>query len=521
MSILLLLDKNIKDHENVVTLSQESKIRNATLLICLEDNYYCSAVFKGKKPIYCMNKYMSEVSIELALKLTVHLEGVYFDQEYTKTDIANQIATHLLHKDFPFYSYYFSGSNSNSRASEYISLYSYIRCVPLEQFRFPHSEVEVFAFMTGYIPCIYKEKGNYFLTTQSDAIINKINFVKLWIDEKHLNKDYRITHKDVDAMLLILDKISNITVLGPIMQYKKITVEIIKDYVIKTIKLVTAKYPVRIGSYYISNANTIVQSMIIASRYDFCLLYRKHIVMKGRNTTINSYANFAYIDVCTFEDKVDTIFKSLKINPTLRWEQAMEILQNTIDAGILVKLANLIRRRLIWKNGNSLSCLPRYLFKPISWNFDDKAIFLPGNSRSFIMRHVLIQLERYLRPNLLDVIINGFMSYDLRHILKKIRWDNDIVKKLCKQDKPISIIFTLTKNNSVQSNSIYDNYINWIKFIYNTLDEQHDLYPVFSLIENIDLIKEEMPSFNNFIKLSAKDIQILLNTTSIRKKLIK
>lgn len=540
MRILLLVEKDktdTKDCENIVTLRDAAKVDKDTLLICLEENYYYSTVFKGKVPVYCMNKYMTEVNITLGLILILDLSCIpnfYIDN--TELQIANRIAIFLLNKNFVLYSRYFSGCNSNSKICRYISYTSGIQAIPLHKFRFAQDEIEVFAFMTGYIPCIFEEKGNYFLTTQSDVIIMKTNFTKLWVDNKDLNKNYHITYKDIDSMLLILDKINNITVLGPVIKYKNITVELIKAYIVKTIKLVIAKYPVQIAKYYISTATTILESMLIASRHTFCLLYRKNIIMNGRNTKINSYANFAYIDVYTFEHAVDTIFKSLKINPTFNWEQAMYILKNIIctnnsknnictigSSGILVKLANLIRRRLIWKHGDSFSCLPRYLFKPISWHFDDKATVLPDNSRSFILRHILIQLERYLRPNKLDIIINGFMCYNLSDILKKIRWDNHIVKILSKQNKPISTIFTCTNIifTKGKNNSIYDNYINWVKFIYNTLEKKHDLYPIFSSIENLDFIREEMPSLNNFLILSAKDIQRFLVTTSARKKLIK
>jgi hypothetical protein len=373
--------------------------------------------------------------------------------------------------------------------------------------------------------------------------------------------------------------------------------------------------------------------ILLNRRYTECLLFKKHVIMGGRNTALEKFPSLGYISPQEYTNEMHNFFESMYINKYYSWKYALSILSK-ISSGNLVKVANLIRRRMISKHGESIGKLPRYLskvkninkwrtnklsfkktpnikdkltpnikdkltpnikdvptfaiireFTPeirdkitfplknksietgrevksfetdrevksfetgrevksfetgrevksfetgrevksfetnspcqiednkddeahqsidnydlISCWFNPKVQIVPPEVEKFYMKRLLIELEKYISPNLTDIILKGYKTFDLEEVFANMNWDSTIkvgsIDNLSADDRCF-IACVFTKRNS---NTLLENYIEWKNYIYS---DNTDLF----YGQDISELRTKMVAKDKFMLRSPKSAQ--------------
>lgn len=522
MSFYLLSDDT---DERCVSLKHLNKngyptLESIFLLITIEENLYLSSFLKqyGKPYIFCIEKEMN-----LLLK-EAHLIGMYMidilrDNESAVMHKYNNCrdVTDIIQKiciTGGLESSYFQGCDRRLYAAAHFSKLNRVKCVHDVGNFLPTNEVEEYAFRTGFLPCI-KSEGNStkrrltFMTYGGDP-----KQLPLWVDCHLFKLPFGPSFIYTDKLLLLLEELHNtcINVMGPPKMCQGITDKSIKGYIVNIIKILCDRYPKKIKRFYPSGkANPdAYETVIIAARHKMCVLYKKHILSGGRNTSLPEYQDFQYLNQEHFDHQLHDTFGKIGITSIMTLDEALAKLK-LAKPGYMVKMANLIRRRIIWRRGNNVMMIPSFLRKVPAWWFNNQASVLPAEALTFMYKRILTLLNVYLTPNVVDIIIHNFEKYDLEDVISNVHHHS----QKCQELRRIALN---TDNASLRSflmcifflhregTSIQDNYTGWKLIIYSPYAKGCSSQIEMDGMDNYDR-KGRLPVKNMFLLKSAKDIQ--------------
>ena len=483
-------------------------------------------------------------------KILLTIDGKYFAPYFTGTDTCSYAADHLIAN-----STIISKTNTNTNNIANIKNNNIVKLTPQQlNVYYPNCSIEKFAFLTGYIPCLFKYKQTYRLCTQIYAQTYSKHYYCLYIqaspfrrifhpshiynksksNENKTNNDNKSKSKSnssgnknksnenkkneskknilqyVDETLALIDDLKAIRIMAVCGIRGNITVNCVKNFLVHTVKLLISMYPVQVRKFFPFKCDmTPYDQVLISTRYTACLQYKKYILNGGRDVALEEFANLAYLNRKNFIEEIDAIFLSLGIEPFHTLSQGL-IKLTEVKSGYIVKLANLIRRRIIWVKGKDICMLPHFLKEKVYWWFDPKIGILPEPAIKFIMPRIKLQLERYLSPPLADIITQSYTRIDLTAILTPLRWDSIIYKEIISEqysNKDLLAFIQCVFTRHTKDSTIVNNYITWINIIYGCISEQNTF---LQGKDNFSYRVSHMPFKEYFICYTPKEAQQLL-----------
>lgn len=519
---IVILEETLSSSDDILT--------TPFLIITIREDFYLRSRMRIKGPPYiyvmdshmCLNGHPQPLQLALKIKDNLVKDNSLFTAETITLNceqyLADAIAKILLTADAKYFASFFSGTDTCSYAAEHLANSLVPRLTPsaLKGY-YPTSPIEKFAFLTGYLPCLLKHKQTHRLCTLVEAFTSKKEYYIFYIRappfislrERRFILDY------ADATLALLTSLTNLRVLAPRGIQENITLKEVKKFLLHTIITLVSKYPAQIGKYFPIKENpTPYEQILLNIRHTPCLAYKKYVTNGGRDTSLEEYSNLAYLDRNTYLENVDAIFLKLGIEPFHTLAQSLGRLHQT-NLGYIVKLANLIRRRIIWRRGNNIRLIPHFLKQQVYWWFDPKTNFLPEGAAKFMLPRIKLELERYLNPSLTEIISQTYTRIDLSAILAPLSWTDQVVHKiqgwLQNNDEDYSdallrfircVFLRHTKNST-----ILHNYTLWLNIIYGVVEEKDT--PLYEK-DRFAIRTNTMPSRGSLFQHSAKSAQRLL-----------
>jgi hypothetical protein len=320
---------------------------------------------------------------------------------------------------------------------------------------YPSDILEVYAYHTKSI--VYLEKYN-----NTIIITNKPTPMRLYLSRPIFNKSFKVDYKYTDNLLSIIDQTGLFYFDGPHKDWKMVPQREIIDALISIVRDLVLSHPKKIAKYY-----DLKDNKNIIWRNTECMLYKKHVLTGGRDVRINPVVNCGYISGKSYGVELMTLFNSIGIYPETTWVRAMDILANKD----LKPFLNLINRRLS---------------KPLS-KVDGK-------------RRLLYELEKFIKPDLVSIVLYGYNRYDLSNILPRIGLFSKVYNKIRSShldDKQFVFVSCIFNGGNMMSN-----YQEWLEKIYK----------IFPQEKIIDKISKHMVSREKLLPLSAKNIQQIIAT---------
>ncbi len=263
-------------------------------------------------------------------------------------------------------------------------------------FSYPENEIERYAFRISQIPWIMDDSIFMYLTSESNCSYVKKK-LPLYINNHHfrikfikiIKTTFVSLYKYVDG---ILDTIKHLdqglhggkiyfNVHGPQNDCQNITLKVLYDFLINMIKNLIKFFPKQLGYYYLDILpiqTTPFLYMMTTCRYEYCSLFRKYIYLNGRNCHIKYNSFYSYSDKITIISQIKEVF----LNNNIFDDNPLRIMLKFKDLspGNKMKIFNLLRKMLIWKNGPHLNKISSYLRQPTEWWFSASDNQLPIHS---------------------------------------------------------------------------------------------------------------------------------------------
>lgn len=508
--------------------SNPSTLANAFMILTPYANTYLQyrVAGKNKQPyLYVMDEHMClyddkssakrvhELALRVRTILLSHLQelvSLLEKGEKLADTVAELLLTHT-----PSLARFFSGSQSGSRASSFLDT-QHQPILPSELTSYyPASPIENYAFLTGHLPCLIYEKHGFRFCTESEASLHRNGYYLFYIDVAPFRSLFTCTLDlaFVDKTLTLLRALTEPRVVAPAPIRAGVTLDAIRKFLRETVILVCKRYPAKVAAYYpLLETPTPYQQVILQTRHAACLRYKQEILAQGRPVKLRKYSELAYLDRTSCEEEIADLFLKLGIEPFDTSVVALDKLKRAAP-GYLVKLANLLRRRLIWRRGKDTKLLPRFLHTAPTWWFDGKAAQLPELAKQFFLPRIKVALQRYIEPPLFEIVSAGYQCIDLSLILKPLQWQHSAVrqiqKQLTNQDTPLDsaglsfmkCIFT----RWTKSSTPLSNYQAWLEAIYNGQDEDFLVGK-----ECLAQRRASLPARSTLLSYSAKGAQRLL-----------
>jgi hypothetical protein len=519
-------------------------LESILFLITIEENLYLSNFLRqyGRLYIFCMEKQMNlclkskkdkqkahDLGIRMINILRANKADVMDRYNACKSvvDIIQEIVIECrISPD------YFQGCDRRTYAAAHFSKLYKVECMNDIGNFLPSNQIEEYAFRTGFFPCIRRDICNNKLKYSFTTCSFHQKETPLWIDCPMFKfpLTFNLDFSYVDELLVLLEEIQDnasnvniasiisvpvvpvkqvIQVVGPSKDCEKITVEAIREYIVNTIKTLCHKYPKKIGRFYSQGKNPcgLYEMVIIAARHKMCSLYKKYIGMGGRNTSLPSHTDFQYLSREQFNERIVDVFNQIGISSIMTLDEALIKLKKA-KPGFMVKLANLIRRRIIWRRGPNVRMLPSFLLKEKEgpfWWFKSDAPCLPDHSLVFMHKRILTLLNEYLKPNIVKIVTDNFERYDLEEVIRGIHYNSVECTKLRHiamntTDSSLSSFLMCIFFIHREGTTIQENYAGWKAIMYSPFSKD------VPGMDNYDR-KDRMPVRSMLLLKSAKDIQ--------------
>lgn len=322
---------------------------------------------------------------------------------------------------------------------------------------YPSNILEVYAYYTQSIIYLEGNKNGTIVITNNPLPSS----TRVYLSKAIFNKSFKVDYKYTDKLLSIISQIDQTGMFcfgAPHKDWKMVSHKEVMDALVEIVRGLFYSHPKKIGKYY-----DLKDTTIINGRNQECTLYKKYVMTGGREVKIYPSVNSGYIKGKNYGVEIGLLFNFVGIYPETSWERAVSILSTTT----LRQFYGLINRRCRKK----LSDIE-------------------------VKRRLLYELERYIKPDLVKIVLFGYNRYDLSSILSQISPHSETYNKIRSShldEKQYVFVFSVFKVGD-----IITNYQEWLKEVYEVSPQNE--------------ISKYMVSREKLLPLSAKNIQQIMSS---------
>lgn len=416
------------------TLDQLNDIKDIDVIIIIERTPYFN-LFKQRFLVFCMEDHFLIPNVKSLIMARFIAEFIKITNITTQEELNSKVVDFI--KTQPkYYNLYYLEETKNP--------------IKIKECSYPSDILETYAYYTKSIVYIVKH-NDYYLIYPEGQTVEKGEKIRLFLSKGIFNRRFKVDYKYTDKLLRIIDNIKEVRFLAPHKDWKMVTLKEVKESLIAIIRRLLNSHPKKIGKYYNLNVD-----LVTCYRNEECTLIKKYVLNGGRDVSIDVNYKYLFLDRKKYKSLLEIFFKGIGITPLISWDRAMEILLN-LDTKSMNHFTTLTNRRMTWIKINR----PRRI---------------GSLNKEFIKMRLVHEIEKYIKPNPVEIILYSYEQYDLTNIITNLH--------------PNSREYYLLKNND---DELDDHFIK-------------TLFAKGNLVDNYRKFLEE----KEFPILSAKEIQIIM-----------
>ena len=360
-----------------LTLDQLNDIKDVDVVIIMERTPYFN-LFKQRFLVFCMEDHFLIPNVKSLIMARLIAEYIKITKITTQEELNTKVVDFIQTQ--PKYKYYSLKETENP--------------IEIKENSYPSNVIETYAYYTKSIVYIVEHDGYYLICPKGQTIEKREN-IRLFLSKGIFNRNFKVDYKYTDKLLRIIDKIKEVRFLAPHKDWKMVNTKEVKESLINIIRRLINSHPKKIGKYY--NLN---DDLITCYRNEECILFKKYVLYNGRDVSITINYRYLFLDRKKYESLLNTFFRGCGITNLVSWDRAMEILLN-FNTKRMNHFTTLISRRMTWIKVNK----PRRIEQL---------------TEEFIKMRLIQEMDRYIKPNLVDIIIYSYEQYNLTNIISKL-----------------------------------------------------------------------------------------------------